>query len=543
MNVEPGVSIDLMGALKRRGMLAACVAGASFLLAYWVAMALPNEYRSFVTLLVEPQAVSDELVRGGVQAGDVNKTLHLMQAEILSRPRLSRIIDELGLYPKESKRLLRSEVIDLMRSKVAVIPILPPTQQGIKRTKEVEISTFQVWFTSDSPRTAARVAQVLADDFIEEHIAFRVGTSQKSLEFIEGELARLAQSIAALESRIAEIKSNNPGRLPADMIANQRMFGGVTQELHSQRRILDQARSDQAFWHNQTLSAREMSPMDDANPTRRLQLLELRLAEYRARGFTDRHPDVINSKQEIQEVTEAMLGTGEDSDGPKSFAQLNTEAEQQRATMRVQMTQQEIERLSSELAAIQARIEATPRVAEQLESLERQYEQLSRSVANFSDLRLQATVQANLERRQLGEQFRILEAAFAIPEPSSPNRVMIVAIGLLLGLLLGVGGGVVAEATDSSLHRARDLQLAVNVPVLAASPPILLESDRARLLRRRLQQALAAGAVVLFCLVGGAATYVVVNGAPGWVAAVVGGEDEEPLPGPASPRAEDRERA
>ena len=283
--------------------------------------------------------------------------------------------------------------------------------------------------------------------------------------------------------------------------------------------------------------------MDDANPTRRLQLLELRLAEYRARGFTDRHPDVINSKQEIQEVTEAMLGTGQDADGPKSFAQLNTEAEQQRATMRVQMTQQEIERLSSELAAIQARIEATPRVAEQLESLERQYEQLSRSVANFSDLRLQATVQANLERRQLGEQFRILEAAFAIPEPSSPNRVMIVAIGLLLGLVLGVGGGVVAEATDSSLHRARDLQLAVNVPVLAAIPTILLESDRARLLRRRLQQALAAGAVVLFCLVGGAATYVVVNGAPGWVAAVVGGEDEEPLPGPASPRAEDRERA
>lgn len=526
MNLEPGVSIDLMGALKRRGMLVAAIAGAGFLLAYWVAMGLPNEYVSFATLLVEPQAVSDQLVQGGVQEGDVNKTLHLMQAEILSRPRLSRIIDELGLYSQESKHMLRSEVIDLMRSKVALIPILPPAQEGVKRTQEVEISTFQIWFRSHSPRTAARVAQILADDFIEEHIAFRVDTTQKSLDFIEGELARLAQSIAAVESRIAEIKGNNPGSLPDDMIANQRSSGGITQELHNQRRQLDQARSDQAFWRNQALSARETSfSRDDASPTRRLQLLDLSLAEYRARGFTDKHPDVIKAKQEIVEVAASMKASAEDSDGPKSFAQLNTEAEQQRATMRVQTSEQEISRLVQELELVQLRIEDTPRVAEQLESLNRQYEQLSRSVANFADLRLRATVQANLERRQLGEQFRILEAAFPDPEPSSPNRVLIVAIGLMLAIGIGGAAGIVAEATDSSLHRARDLQLAVNVPVLASIPNILFDSDRALILRKRIRQSVAVAGVVIFCLVGGAATYVFVNGAPGWIAAVMGGAE------------------
>ena len=97
----------------------------------------------------------------------------------------------------------------------------------------------------------------------------------------------------------------------------------------------------------------------------------------------------------------------------------------------------------------------------------------------------------------------------------------------MLGLVFGGAAGIVAEANDSSLHRARDLQFAVNVPVLASIPTIIFESDRAQLMQKRFRQTVAVAGVVIFCLAGGAATYVFVNGAPGWVAAVLGGDDEE----------------
>ena len=88
---------------------------------------------------------------------------------------------------------------------------------------------------------------------------------------------------------------------------------------------------------------------------------------------------------------------------------------------------------------------------------------------------------------------------------------------------------IVVEATDSSLHRARDLQEAVSAPVLASIPTIVLDWDRAALFRLRLRHAFAATAVVVFCLMGGAATYVYVNGAPGWVAAAIApGESQAP---------------
>ena len=42
------------------------------------------------------------LVESGVPQSDLNERLHLMTARILSRPRLSRIIDDLGLYKDEA---------------------------------------------------------------------------------------------------------------------------------------------------------------------------------------------------------------------------------------------------------------------------------------------------------------------------------------------------------------------------------------------------------------------------------------------------------
>ena len=58
MTNEPGVQVDLLGGLKRRGYLASVIAGAITLVVYWIAMALPNQYTASAVLLVEPQAVN-----------------------------------------------------------------------------------------------------------------------------------------------------------------------------------------------------------------------------------------------------------------------------------------------------------------------------------------------------------------------------------------------------------------------------------------------------------------------------------------------------
>ena len=71
----------------------------------------------------------------------------------------------------------------------------------------------------------------------------------------------------------------------------------------------------------------------------------------------------------------------------------------------------------------------------------------------------------------------------------------------MLGLLAGAGLGLLAEITDLSFHDARSLQSRLGIPVLAAVPPVVLESDRLFARARRVRQAIGVAAVTSAVLV------------------------------------------
>jgi len=277
MNADGGFQLgSLAGIVRRRGKIAAFTALLVMLVAYWIAMALPNVYTSYATVLVEPQSVDEELVRAGVQASDINERLHIMSAQILSRPRLSAIIDKAGLYKDESEYMLREEIIGMMRGRIRVEPVIPELERQSSRSRDVAINEFKIFFDDYDAKTARDVAQRLANDFIESHIDSRVAVSQKSLEFIQGELQRLAVQIADTESKIARVKNENPGKLPEDLEPNQRRLERLLGDRAIAQRELAEATSDEAFYRSQVAQALAYSaPNDDASPVRRLELLKL----------------------------------------------------------------------------------------------------------------------------------------------------------------------------------------------------------------------------------------------------------------------------
>jgi polysaccharide chain length determinant protein (PEP-CTERM system associated) len=518
MNVEGGVQLaDLWSIARRRAKLMGATALGIVLVIYWVAMALPNQYESYATVLVTPQTVDPALVAAGVPESDLNNRLYLMTAEILSRGRLSKIISDFDLYADESQYMVRDQIIDLMRDHIGVAPVLPELGQGAgRRSSDEEISQFRISFTHRDAKTAMQVAQRLANDFIEQHIESRITLSQKSLEFIDDELARLAERIREVEARVAEVKNANAGRLPEDMTATQRRLERLMTDMAFAQRSLAEAISDEAFFRSQInnapMSAGEMTPEN------RLKSLDLLLAEYRAKGYTDKHPDVVKTNLEMEALKQSIArGEAESADGSDrilTYSQQSAEAERRRAALRKTAAEDELVRLQAAVDELQLQLAQTPAVAEILDGLDREYRHLFDSYQDFSNRQLEAMVQAQLERRQLGEQFRVLEAAFIAPEATSPNRPLIFVLGFIFAVAVGVGVGIMRESLDSSLHSARQLQTATSIPVLAAIPEILLEADLAALRRSRIRASLAAAFVICFALVGGAANYVWVNGAP-----------------------------
>lgn len=512
MNVEQGMQVvDIFGVVRRRGKSTAIVAGIVMLLTYWVVMALPNLYTSSSMILVEPQSVADTLVDSGVRESDLSERLGLMTAEILSRSRLSEIITDFSLYEDEHDDMQRFEVVELMKSYVDVVPVLSEIEdQG--RNKNIKFNTFRIVFTHEDPLIAQAVAQRIANDFINANIESRTAITAKSLEFMGDEIGSLTSQLAEIEKAISAVKGANPGRLPEELDSNQRSLQFALNDLRDAQRIFDTARNDAAYWKNQALTASEMAtPNDPTNPTNRLRSLEIERGSLLARGYTSKHPDMVRVETEMAILSEQIRGDAE-GDGARSLPEQNAMAEQGRADLRAEAAQEDIGRLKANIEDLELRLAETPAVAEELDALNRQYDHLYRSYQDFSNRLQQAGVQADLERRQLGERFRILEPAERAPEPSSPNRFLLLTLGSILGIAIGVGMGLIAEVTDTSIHTSTDLQTKLGIPVLVSVPRIMLESDRVARSRRILRESLAAAGVVLFVILGGIATYVVVNG-------------------------------
>ena len=164
---------DIKRVLRRRARVALVLAGICTLGGILIAALLPNRYQAQTTLLVEPQSISTRLVDTATTESDLANRLHTMMMQILSRARLSRIIDDLRLYPEMSQEMTREDLISYMRSQIWIEPVIPELQPDPK-AKDVSINTFRLFFRHDSPQTAAAVANRLVKVFIDEDIRERV---------------------------------------------------------------------------------------------------------------------------------------------------------------------------------------------------------------------------------------------------------------------------------------------------------------------------------------------------------------------------------
>ena len=460
---------------------------------------LKDEYRSETLILVVPQRVPEEYVKSTVTAR-IEDRLSSIQQQIFSRSRLEKIILDFDLYKEERQRKVMEDVVADMREDVRVT-----IERG---------DAFRVQYTNDDPRLAQRVTDRLASLFIDENLRDRENQAENTSQFLDTQMEDARRQLIEQEKRLEAYNRRYAGQLPSQVQANMQALHNANLQLQQLSNALDQDRQQRLALDQERLRlespdpaeaalAVATAPADRANaaltPAERLLDFQARLRVLRQR-YTPEHPDIKAAERALRAI-EAELAAGGDpgaavvATNPAAVARLNrlslVRDELRNLDYQIQRKQEEQARLRAVITSYQTKLDAAPTRESELTELMRDYSTME---ANYRDLlakREDSRIAANLERRQIGEQFKVLDSARLPEKPSKPNRPMLYAASAIAGLAIGAGLIVLLEVRDTSLRTATHVATVLNLPVLALVPTLTVEQVRLRRRRRSIGAAIA----------------------------------------------------
>ena len=537
----PGLS-GLLEIVRRRRVLA--VLPFLFVLTAAVSLAvfLPSLWTSRALVLVNRQAIPERYVTPTVQA-DIEARLLTLSQDILTPQRLTQIAQQYGLY-----RGARSvdDLVDRMRKDIRIELV----DDRDRRTRETRSFLFTVSYTASNPAVAAHVANTIASLYSEENGRMREQQAVSTSEFLENQLRELREKLQKQEHAITTYKEKYLGELPEQKDVNLRTLERLQAQLqlaHENNRRATERRQmlTDALGQIDTSvamtspggSGLSVTPADTA--AARLNLLRQELAMAQTR-FSDKYPDVVQLKEQIR-VLEQKVETEKQAAQalPKSVAhaskrgaggrELRTPPENayvqslmtqlDQATVEAKTTSEEMQNINAQIATVTRRLDSTPKREQELALLTRDYDTTRELFKSLLTKRGEANMAAELEQKQQGESFRVIEPARLPERPAGPNRFRLLLVGLALAIGAAGAAVVLAEQVDTSFRRVDEVRSTLPLPVLSAIPRITTEHDRTHGLRQR-RWATAAICVGL-CVVAGT-SFMVAHDNEGLVALLTG---------------------
>jgi polysaccharide chain length determinant protein (PEP-CTERM system associated) len=462
---------DLLRAIWRRPLwvIAPLLLGVA---AAWGALHLITPvYRASTLVMVEKQKVPADYVKPTVTSG-MEERLSTIEQQITNRSNLERIVQEMDLYPEIRRTEPVEKVVRVARDNLTV------AKKGD--------SVFTIYFKDPDPVKAAKTANRVAELFILENLKLRENQAQGTSSFLEAELEQTKQRLEQQEAKIAAFKSLYMGQLPEQRDTNLQAVGQLQDKLGINMDALDKAETRKIILQRQIAEISQPVPMPSlpvapAGPRAptRLEQLQSQLVELRTR-YTDQHPDVIRLEAEIAQLRKIESGqqieVSEAPPVPQTWTPKvppELRAQLEAVDMEIRGLQAERARILSDIGNTQVRLENVPRVEQQLLSLTRDYDNIQKSYESLLAKRIEAKLAENLEKSRQSEQFTILEKAIPPADPYWPNRLLLLAIGLAGGTLLGMVAAFLRDQTDSTFAEGDALQSAFpGVQVLAVIPQL-----------------------------------------------------------------------
>jgi len=476
---------------------------------------LPKVYTATTLILVQPQAVPESYVRSTITDSVANR-LNTISQEILSRTRLEKVIQEFNMYADLRNKIPLEEIIEVMRKAIEI-----KVQEPRRDRRDPTTNSFSISFEGEEPKTVMMVTNKLASLFIEENLKVRESQAEGTSEFLSKELLGIDEQLKRKEQDIRGFKERNMGQLPQQLDANLRILERLGQQVKTTNESLRAAEDRSIVIQSQIELIKKREPIQvgrggtvsfqgDASGDRgedplivQLRNLKRDLAMVESK-YKQTHPDVIDLKKKVLDLEPKVKELLEKQDAERTTRlhareervieqnvppptpdpetqRLFTQYTEQynAAVLEAKRLREEEKDLKQQITLYQRRIEDTPRREQELTLLTRDYELLKTNYQSLLDKKMQAQMAGNLERKQQGEQFKILDPARIPEKPVKPDRNKILLIGVFVGFALGLGLTWFRESLDQSFHTVSEVEVYLGIPVLATIPNLREEEKKA----------------------------------------------------------------
>ena len=349
------------------------------------------------------------------------------------------------------------------------------------------IEMFYLGVTDSTPDRAQRLANRVAQDFVDENLKEQSARAENSADILQQRVAESQKRIGDLESQLTQKKKNYIGRLPDQIGANVQMVNGARQQFESLS-IQIRAQQDQLSILDGQLDAMRQGTGAEGMTSaaiaasqaaqRHLDELQAQLAADRALTYTDKHPEIVRLQEEIKQARADIAASKADQPSNREEMlkadPLYRQKLQERELARVHLKelQASAANAQAQIGSYQSRVEAAPVVEQELASLQREYD-LERD--HYKDITAELQRARNTEdltKKQGGERFSILYPADYPRQPIEPQPLKVMGVAVVLGLVLGAGAALGREFLDRAVYDSRALQNEFEVPVLGEIPRI-----------------------------------------------------------------------
>jgi len=548
---------EWLAAFRRRTGLMAIIFFAVLVLVIAIAFLWPATYQASGTILIEQQELPNELVRSTISSY-ADQRIQVITQQVMTTENLFKIIQKYELYTTERKKKSREYVLQKMKEDVGFKMISADVIDPRSGNPTKATIAFSVSYKNRSADLAARVANELVSLYLQQNIDSRQQRTADATNFLNDEAARLNKDISVQQAMLEEFKQKHINDLPEQSQMNVQLLNRNDDELRDVETRIRSLDQQLVYLDSQLVQISPTSQVYTStgervlSPSDRLKFLRTEMARV-AGLYAPNHPDVLRMQREIagleattgesvsvtdlqRQLDEARTNLAAakekySADHPdviklqrsvNSFEEQIVQASKAKPTPDPAITKPDNpayiqikaqrEATIAERASLENKRASLKALAADFEkrmangpAVEREYSTLLRDLENnqlkYREVRqkqLEAEVAQNLETERKGERFTLIEPPLTPTEPASPNRIVIIVLGVILSLGAALATAVLLEMFDGSVRNRRDLELLLSVPPLAVLPWIDTDADRQlRMKRRRYAFAGAVVSVVL----------------------------------------------